>query len=82
MLREEHHNILLIDHYLQCQPKELINYLKEFDFQYSDITNKEMILPIDMLVDARDFHSQYKSDVGEIRQQFHVTLKPNVELKR
>ena len=39
VLREEDHNNQLIDHYLQYQPKELINYLKEFDFQYSGITD-------------------------------------------
>ena len=27
-------NNRLIDHYLQDQPKELINYVKEFDFHY------------------------------------------------
>ena len=41
-----------------------------------------MILLIDMLVDARDVYSQHKFDVGKTRQNFHVTLKPNVELKR
>ena len=41
-----------------------------------------MILLIDMLVDARDAYSQHKFDVGKIRQKFHVTMKPNVELKR
>ena len=41
-----------------------------------------MILLIDMLVDARDVYSQHKFDVGTTRQKYHVTLKPNVELKR
>ena len=41
-----------------------------------------MILLIDMLVDARNVYSQHKFDVGKTRQNFHVTLKPNVELKR
>ena len=41
-----------------------------------------MILLIDMLVDTRDVYSQHKFDVGKTRQKFHVTLKPNVELKR
>ena len=41
-----------------------------------------MILLIDMLVDARVVYSQHKFDVGKTRQKFHVTLKPNVELKR
>ena len=41
-----------------------------------------MILLIDMLVVARDVYSQHKFDVGKTCQNFHVTLKPNVELKR
>ena len=41
-----------------------------------------MILLIDMLVDSRDVYSQHKIDVDKTRQNFHVTLKPNVELKR
>ena len=82
VLCEKDHNNRLIDHYLQNQPKELISYVKEFDFQYSDITDEEMILLIDMLVDARDVYSPHKLDVGETRQNFHVTLKPNVELKQ
>ena len=54
VLREKDHNNRLIDHYLQYQPQELINYVKEFSFQYSDITDEELILLIDMLVDSRD----------------------------
>ena len=49
VLRENDHNNRLIDHYVQYQRKDLINYVKEFDFQYSDITDEEMILLIDML---------------------------------
>ena len=41
-----------------------------------------MILLIDMLVDARDVYSQHKFHVGKTRQNFHVKLKPNVELKQ
>ena len=82
ILREKDHNNRLIDRYFQYQPKELINYVKEFDFQYSDYTDEEIILLIDMLVDARDVYSQHKFDVGKTRQKIHVTLKPNVKLKR
>ena len=67
VLREKDHNDRLIDHYLQYQPKELINYVKELNFQYSDITDEEMILLIDMLVDARDVYSQHKFDAGKTR---------------
>ena len=82
VLREEDHNNRLLDHYLQYQPKELINCVKQFDFQCSDITDEEMILLIDMLVDARDVYSQHKFAVGKTGRKFHVTRKPNVELKR
>ena len=57
VLREEDHNNQLIDHYLQYQPKELIIHVKEFDFQYSDTTDEEMIILIDILVDARHVYS-------------------------
>ena len=80
--REKDYNNQLIEHYLQYQPKELVQYVKEFDFQFSDITDEEMTLLMDMLIDSRDVYSQHKFDVGKTRQKFHVTLKPNVELKR
>ena len=82
VLREKGYNSRLIDHYLQYQPKELINYVKESNFQYSDITDEEMILLISMLVDARDVCSQHKLDVGKTRKKFHVAMKPKVELKQ
>ena len=40
-----------------------------------------MILLINMLIDSKDVYSFHKFDVGKTRQKFHVTLKPNVELK-
>ena len=65
VLREKDHNNRLNDHNVQYQSKELINYLKEFDFQYSGITDEQMIRLIDMLVDTRDVYSQHKFDVGK-----------------
>ena len=56
--------------------------MKEFDFQYSDITDEQMILLIHMLVYARDVYSQHNFGVGKTRQKYHVTLKTNVELER
>ena len=41
-----------------------------------------MTLLIDVLIDSKDVYSLHKFDVGKTRQKFHVTLKPNVELKR
>ena len=80
--REKDYNNHLIEHYLQYQPKELVQYVKEFDFQFSDITDEEMTPLIDMLIDSKDVYSQHNFDAGKTLQKFHVTLKPNVELKR
>ena len=81
-LRPKEQNEVLIEHYLQYQPKELIDYVKQFHFQYSDLTDNEVTLLIDMLIDSKDVYSLHKFDIGKTRQKFHVTLKPNVELKR
>ena len=67
---------------MQYQPKELVDYIKEFDFQYSDITVEEMTLLIDMLLDSRDVYSRHKFDEGKTRKKFHVTIKPKAEIKR
>ena len=67
---------------MQYQPKELVDYIKEFGFQYSDFTDEELTLLIDMLLDYRDVYSGHKFDVGKARQKFLVTLKPEAELKR
>ena len=80
--RPKEQNEALIEHYLQYQPKELIDYVKQFVFQYSYITDNEMILLIDMLIESKDVYSLHRFDVGKTRQKFHNTLKPNVELKR
>ena len=82
VLLEKDQNSRLIDHYLQYKSKELVNCVKEVDFHYTDTTDEEMILLIDMLIDALDVSSQYIFDVGKTRHNFHVTFKPNVELKR
>ena len=41
-----------------------------------------MTLLIDMLIDSKDVYSIHKFNVGKTRQKIHVTLIPNVELKR
>ena len=80
--REKDYDNHLIEHYLQYQPRELVQYVKEFDFQFSDIADEAMTLLSDMLNDSRDVYSHHKLVVGKTHQKFHVTLKPNVELKR
>ena len=47
-----------MEHYLQYQSKEFVQYVKEFDLQFSDFIDEELILLIDMLNDSRDVYSQ------------------------
>ena len=58
-----------------------MQYVTEFDSQFSDFTDEELILPIDMLSVSRNVYSRHIFDVDETRQKFHVKFKRNVELK-
>ena len=54
IFREKDYNIRLIEHYLKYQPKDFVQYVKEFDFQLPDTTDEGMILLMDMLIDSKD----------------------------
>ena len=41
-----------------------------------------MTVSVDMLIDSRDVYCQNKFDVRKTSQNFHVTIKANVEKKR
>ena len=82
ILRPKEQNESPIEYYFQYQLKQLVEYIKQFHFQHSDITDIDMTLLIDMLMDWKDVNSLHKFDVGNSRRKINVTLKPNVELKR
>ena len=82
ILRPKEENESLIEPYLLYQPKKLVENIKQFYFQYSDLADNEMTLLIDMLIDSKKVYSLHNFDFGKTRQKFQVTLKPNVELKR
>ena len=75
-------NERLIEYYPQYQNKEAVQYIKEFDFRYSDLTDEELVLLIDLLMDASDVYSQHKFDVGKTRQKFIIKLEQGAILKR
>ena len=82
VLRPKEQNEALIENLFQYQPKKLIDYFKQFDFQSSYVTDNESTLLIDMLIDSKDVYSLHQFEVRKTRQKFHVTLKANLELKR
>ena len=82
ILRLKQLNDDLIDYYLQYQSKDNKILIKQFDFPYTDLEDAELVTLIDMIIDSRDVYSQHKFDIGLSKQKFHVTLKPNSELRK
>ena len=80
--REKVYNNQFIQHFLQYQPKKFVQYVQEFHFQFRDVTDQEMTLLIDSLIDSGNVYSQHKFDVGKTRQTFRVKIKWNIELER
>ena len=74
ILRPKEQNNNLIDYYLQYQPQEIKDFIKQFDFQNTDLEDEELVMLIDMIFDSRDVYSQHKFDIGQTKQKFHVTL--------
>ncbi len=58
------------------------HFLKSFDFQYSDLNDTELIELMKILIEDSDVYSKHKYDIGKIKQKFHITLKPNTELRK
>ena len=82
ILRTKQLNDDLIDYQLQYQSETIKNLIKQFDFRYTDLEDEELVTLIDMIIDSRDVYSQHKVDNGQTKQKFHVTLKPNSELRK
>ena len=82
ILRPKKLNDDLIDYYLQYQSEDIKNLIKQFEFRYTDLEDEELVTFIDMIIDSRDVYSQNKLDIGQTKQKFHVTLKPNSELRK
>ena len=72
----------LIDYYLQYQTQDIRNFIKQFDFRYKDLEDEELVTLVDMIIDSRDVYLQHKFDIGQMKQKFHVTLKPNSKLRK
>ena len=82
ILRPKQLNDDSIDYYLQYQSKDIKNIMKQFDFRYTDLEDEELVTLIDMIIESRDVYSQHKNDIGQTRQKFNVTLKPNSVLRK
>ena len=83
ILRSKQLNDDLIDYYLQYQSEDIKNLIKQFAFRYTDLEDEKLVTLLDMIIDSRDVYSlRHKFDIGQTKQKFHVTLKPNSELRK
>ena len=82
ILRPKQLTDVLIDCYLQNQSEDIKNLIKQFDFRYTDLTVEELVTFIGIIIDSRDVYYQHKFDIRQTKQKFHVTLKPNSELRK
>ena len=72
----------LIDYHLQYRSQDIKNFRKQFNFRCTNLEDDELFTLIDMIIDSRDVYSQHKFDIGQLKQKFHVTLKPNSEFRK
>ena len=72
----------MIDYYPLYQTEDNRNLIKQFDFRHTDLEDEELVALIDMIIYSRDVFSQHKFDIGQTKQKFHITLKPNSEHRK
>ena len=65
-----------IDRKLRNFLKQDVELLLKFDVCQTDLTDDEFALLACILEEDQDFYSQFLYDVGQIKQQFSVKLKP------
>ena len=61
--------------------KHDLEFLLKFNFFQTDLTNDEFALLARILQEDQDVYSKFQKDVGQIKQQFSVKIKPGSELK-
>ena len=56
-------------------------FLNNYKFQYSDVTDDEYLKLCSILVKYRNCYATHKNDVGQIATPFRIQLKPNAKLQ-
>jgi hypothetical protein len=64
------------------QTEEDAEFLKNFDFSFSDIGPKRLRELKESLIRNSDVYAKYKGQLGKTREKFHITLKNDAKLKR
>ena len=59
---------------------ENLKFINKFNFQFSDLLDREYITLCNMLLKYKTCYATHKSDVGKISTPFRIRLKPNAQL--
>ena len=60
---------------------ENLQFIKKFNFEYSDLTDSEYIQLCNILVNNQSCHAKHKNDVGKISTPFRIRIKENCKLQ-
>ena len=55
-------------------------FIKKFNFEYSDLTDTEYVNLCNILINNQNCYSKHKNDVGKISTTFRIRIKDNCKL--
>ena len=56
-------------------------FIKKFNFDYSDLTDTEYVNLCNVLIDNQNCYAKHKIDVGKISTPFRIRIKDNCKLQ-
>ena len=56
-------------------------FIKKFNFEYSDLTDTEYVNLCNILIDNQPCYAKHKNDVGKISTPFRIRIKDNCKLQ-
>ena len=56
-------------------------FIKKFNFEYSDLTDTEYVNFCNILIDNQNWYAKHKNDVGKISTPFRIRIKDNCKLQ-
>ena len=56
-------------------------FIKKFNFEYSDLTNTEYVNLCNILINNQHCYTQHKNDVGKISTPFRIRIKDNCKFQ-
>ena len=75
------HTIPRIPINFELNSTENQQFIKKFNFEYSDLTDTEYVNLCNILIDNQNCYAKHKNDVGKISTPFRIRTKDNCKLQ-